>query len=169
MAKEKKSGGTDLLVESEARFREALGRLAKALVGQKDSAIRVQTLETENQILETGLSQLKKDYSIMEKSMADIRGKYEELASVDEDAEKAALQRALDGLQTDYDTLEHSFGMLKAQYLDLQQSGESQGDGGGAAAPASQGVGAQQFKVSFSRQLDGTISRIEKLIDAANA
>ena len=165
MAKEKKGGGTDLLVESEARFREALGRLAKALVGQKDSAIRVQTLETENQILETGLSQLKKDYSIMEKSMTDIRGKYEELARVDEDAEKAALQRALDGLQTDYDTLEHSFGMLKAQYLDLQQSGESQGDGGGAVAPA---IGAQQFKVSFTRQLDGTISRIEKLIDAAN-
>lgn len=166
MAKEKKDGGTGLLVESEARFREALGRLAKALVGQKDTAIRVQTLETENEILETGLKQLKKDYSIMEKSMADIRGKYEELASVDEDAEKAALQRALDGLQTDYDTLEHSFGMLKAQYMDLQQSSDGQGESGGAVAPA---IGAQQFKVSFTRQLDGTISRIEKLIDAANA
>ncbi|MCH8862274.1 MAG: hypothetical protein IID51_07160 [Proteobacteria bacterium] len=165
MVKEKKGAGGDLLVESEARFREALGRLAKALVGQKDSAIRVQTLETENQILETGLGQLKKDYSTMEKSMADIRGKYEALSSVDQDAEKAALQRALDGLQTDYDTLEHSFGMLKAQYMDLQQSSEGQGENGGPAAPA---MGAQQFKVSFTRQLDGTISRIEKLIDAAN-
>ena len=55
--------------------------------------------------------------------------------------------------------------MLKAQYLDLQQSTESQGENGGPAAPA---IGAQQFKVSFTRQLDGTISRIEKLIDAAN-
>ena len=162
MAKEKKAGGGDLLVESEARFREALGRLAKALVGQKDSAIRVQTLETENEILETGLGQLKKDYAIMEKSMSDLKAKYEELAGADEDAEKVALQRALDGLQTDYDTLEHSFGMLKAQYLDLQQSGAGEG---GAATPA---IGAHQFKVSFTRQLDGTIGRLEKLIEAAN-
>lgn len=169
MTKEKKGSGTDLLVESEARFRDSLGRLAKALVGQKDSAIRVRTLETENEILETGLGQLKKDNAALEKSMADLRGKYEELSSVDEDAEKAALQRVLDSLQTDYDTLEHSFGMLKVQYLDLQQSsdsqGQGQGEGGGAVAPA---IGAQQFKVSFTRQLDGTIDRIEKLIDAAN-
>jgi predicted nucleic acid-binding Zn-ribbon protein len=165
MVKEKKDAGGDLLVESEARFREALGRLAKALVGQKDAAIRAQTLETENDILETGLSQLKKDYATMESSMADLRAKYEKLASVDEDAEKAALQRNLDTLQTDHDTLEHSFTMLKAQYLDLQQSGDGQGEDGGAA---SQAVGAQQFKVSFTHQLDGTIDRIEKLIDAAN-
>ncbi len=165
MAKDKKDGGGDLLVESEARFREALGRLAKALVGQKDATIRVQALETEREILETGLSQLKKDYSTMEKSMADLRVKYEELANVDEDSEKAALQRSLDALQTDHDTLEHSFAMLKALYLDLQQSGESQGAGAGAATPA---VGGHQFKVSFTRQLDGTINRIEKLIEAAN-
>ncbi len=169
MAKDKKDGGGDLLVESEARFREALGRLAKALVGQKDAAIRVRTLETENEILETGLNQLKKDYATMEKSMAGLRAKYEELASVDEDAEKVALQRALDALQTDHDTLEHSFAMLKAQYLDLQQSGDSEGGGAAtAAAQATEGVGAHQFKVSFTRQLDGTIDRIEKLINAAN-
>lgn len=162
--KEKNVAGSDLLVESEARFREALGRLAKALVGQKDATIRVRTLETENEILETGLGQLKKDYTAMEKSLADLRGKYEELASVDEDAEKAALQRALDSLQTDHDTLEHSFGMLKAQYMELQQSGGSSGDGD--AAPAA--IEAHQFKVSFTRQLDGTIGRIEKLIEAAN-
>lgn len=158
--KEKADVGADILLESEARFREALGRLAKALVGQKDATIRVQALETENEILETGLNRLKKDYSAMEKSMADLRGKYEELASVDEDAEKAALQRALDSLQTDHDTLEHSFSMLKAQYLDLQQSGSDQ--------DATAAVGAHQFKVSFTRQLDGTIGRIEKLIEAAN-
>jgi predicted RNase H-like nuclease (RuvC/YqgF family) len=168
MVKEKKDDGGDLLVESEARFREALGRLAKALVGQKDAAIRVQRLETENEILETGLNQLKKDYATMDNSMADLRAKYEELASVDEDAEKVALQRALDALQTDHDTLEHSFTMLKAQYLDLQQSGDSESQGGGAAAQATTAIGAHQFKVSFTRQLDGTIDRIEKLIDAAN-
>lgn len=164
MVKEKKDGGTELLVESEARFREALGRLAKALVGQKDAAIRVQALETEKEILETGLNKLKKDYSTMEKSMADLRSKYEELASADEDAEKVALQRALDTLQTDHDTLEHSFSMLKAQYLDLQQSGSGEGKGD-ATTPA---AGAHQFKVSFTRQLDGTIGRLEKLIEAAN-
>lgn len=162
--KEKNVAGGDLLVESEARFREALGRLAKALVGQKDATIRVRTLETENEILETGLGQLKKDYTAMEKSLADLRGKYEELAGVDEDAEKAALQRALDSLQTDHDTLEHSFGMLKAQYMELQQSGGGSGDGDAASAA----IGAHQFKVSFTRQLDGTIGRIEKLIEAAN-
>lgn len=167
MAKEKKDGGAELLVESEARFREALGRLAKALVGQKDAAIRVQVLETEKEILETGLNKLKRDYSTMEKSMAGLRSKYEELAGVDEDAEKVALQRALDTLQTDHDTLEHSFSMLKAQYLDLQQSGA--GDSASAAdSAATPAVGAHQFKVSFTRQLDGTIGRLEKLIKAAN-
>ncbi len=60
--------GTALLVESEARFREALGRLAKALVGTREMKSEIRHLKAEKEVLERGLGELKSDYEMLEKS-----------------------------------------------------------------------------------------------------
>lgn len=156
--------GTALLVESEVRFREALGRLAKALVGARDMKSQIKRLQAEKTVLEGGLSGLKTDYEMLEKSFQGVKAKLDKGSgnqgeqSEEDRQDVEALQKELSMMRSDYDAMEQSYSLLKTQFLDSQKK-----------ETASDKRSARQLRTGLTEQLDGTIARLEGMLIEADA
>lgn len=156
-------GPGSVLVESEVRFREALGRLSVALENSRHMKDRIVALEAEKRTLEDGLASLKSDYESLEKSFLELQIKVDagignSIKGRELNAENDALKKEVSIVRKDYETMEQSFGLLKTQFLDAQQK-----------EPASSKRAARQLKAGIAEKLDGTIMRLERMLEANDA